>query len=246
MANGIGSVPASPLLSPSVSRPMSRQSFSILRERASSTSGSKPVFNLSDMIQDASSNSKSKTTVVLQALATLPYSPFPSNYPFTPSKGAAQTNQAAMISTGLMDLTVVFMELFYLTPRQQWVHYIETVFEQDGAEETADFLRKVCYTCMGILFGDSLTILDESTVQSDGMLRSEEDMTRETRALPFQWLNLSAIAHQVVLMDILEPIISIFENPAFIPLKISYFEATDDESKLGQSLLLENLLFIGA
>jgi hypothetical protein len=238
MANGIGSVPASPLLSPSVSRPMSRQSFSILRERASSTSGSKPVFNLSDMIQDASSNSKSKTTVVLQALATLPYSPFPSNYPFTPSKGAAQTNQAAMISTGLMDLTVVFMELFYLTPRQQWVHYIETVFEQDGAEETADFLRKVCYTCMGILFGDSLTILDESTVQSDGMLRSEEDMTRETRALPFQWLNLSAIAHQVVLMDILEPIISIFENPAFIPLKISYFEATDDESKLGQSLLL--------
>ncbi|KAI8877414.1 hypothetical protein K501DRAFT_260410 [Backusella circina FSU 941] len=236
-SNG-GNGGASPLLSPSVSRPMSRQSFSILRERTSSISGSRATFSLADMIQDAGSSSKSKTTVVLQALATLPYSPFPSSYPFTPSKGAAQTNQAAMISTGLMDLTVVLLELFYLTPRQQWVHYIETVSEQDGPEETADFLRKVCYTCMGILFGDSITFMDESTVQSDGMLRSEEDMTRETRALPFQWLNLSAIAHQVVLMDILEPIITIFENPAFVPLKISYLDVVDDEAKLGQSLLL--------
>lgn len=64
------------------------------------------------------------------------------------------SDQAAMVSTGLSDLTVVLLELFYMTPKQQCITFIKKMQVQDGAENTAAFLHKIVYNCMDILFGD--------------------------------------------------------------------------------------------
>lgn len=253
------------------SRPHSRQSFSILRERASSigANNSKNPLLSPDIIQDMQSNmlqksasignggtatapvgpniaisntnnsssNKSKFTVVLQALSTSPASPFPSTYPFQPATKTFNTttgqgltsDQAAMISTGLLDLTVVFLELFYMTPKQQWITFIKKMQAQDGIEDTAEFLRKIVYTCMGILFGDNVLTLEESSLTVDGMARCEEDESRDKRRIPKKWLNFDTIAHQIILCDILEPIKSIFELPAFIPTEKAYMSPEEDE-----------------
>ncbi|KAF1800044.1 hypothetical protein FB192DRAFT_1143520 [Mucor lusitanicus] len=252
------------------SRPHSRQSFSILRERASSIGAntSKNPLLAPDLVQEMQANlhqksasignggtatipsgphgamantnihsDKSKFTVVLQALATSPATPFPSTYPFQPAAKTSHTvggqgltsDQAAMISTGLLDLTVVILELFYMTPRQQWTTFIKKMQAQDGIEDTAEFLRKIVYTCMGILFGDNILTLEESSLTVDGMARCEEDETRGRRRIPRKWLNFDAIAHQIILCDILEPIKSIFELPAFIPTEKAYMPMEEDD-----------------
>ncbi|OAD06438.1 hypothetical protein MUCCIDRAFT_116386, partial [Mucor lusitanicus CBS 277.49] len=152
------------------------------------------------------------------ALATSPATPFPSTYPFQPAAKTSHTvggqgltsDQAAMISTGLLDLTVVILELFYMTPRQQWTTFIKKMQAQDGIEDTAEFLRKIVYTCMGIL-----------------------------RRIPRKWLNFDAIAHQIILCDILEPIKSIFELPAFIPTEKA------NVAKQRSTLLLWRIFYVG-
>ncbi|KAL7336216.1 Deoxycytidine kinase 1 [Mucor circinelloides] len=266
------------------SRPHSRQSFSILRERASSIGAntSKNPLLSPDILQEMqgnlhqksasignggtatiaasgpnsaisntnigssnnnnnSSSSKSKFTVVLQALSTSPATPFPSTYPFQPAATAKASNassgqgltsdQAAMISTGLLDLTVVILELFYMTPKQQWVTFIKKMQAQDGIEDTADFLRKIVYTCMGILFGDNILTLEESSLTVDSMARCEQDETRDKRRIPQKWLNFDTIAHQIILCNILEPIKSIFELPAFIPTEKAYMPLEEEEQE---------------
>ncbi|KAI9478709.1 MAG: hypothetical protein EXX96DRAFT_571922 [Benjaminiella poitrasii] len=268
------------------SRPHSRQSFSLLRERASSTgsnNNTKNPFMSPEILQEVqgqhrksasignggavnlsqtasigstlaagmnnvanstmmSNNSiNSKSTVVLKALATSPTTPFPSTYPFqlaTPSSTTqTSTHQsfltsdyAIMVSTGLLDLTVIVLELFYLTPRQQWVTFIKEMYERDGIEETADFLRKIIHTCMGILFGDNVLMLEDSSLNADVLTRCEEDDSRDRRKIPQNWLNLNAIAHQIVLCHILEPITTVFEQLMFIPKeKTSMFKGSPDE-----------------
>lgn len=280
------------------SRPHSRQSFSILRERASSiggasntggTTGKNPTIS-QDILQElkahhasggvstpgggagggahginttkaslptsvnghhhttmssskntnsgSNNSNKSKFTVVLQALATSPVTPFPSTYPFQPGSRSVDTSSngltndhAAMISTGLLDLTVIFLELFYLTPKQQWVNFIKKMYEQDGLGEAADFLRKVVYTCMGILFGDSIMTLEESSLSVDAMARAAEDEHHDRRKLPHNWLNLTTISHQIVMCQILEPIKAIFEIPAFTPTEKVYMAPTNAAEK---------------
>ncbi|KAK4511533.1 uncharacterized protein ATC70_012748 [Mucor velutinosus] len=262
------------------SRPHSRQSFSILRERASSIGAntSKNPLLAPDIVQEMQGNlhqksasianggvatipsgpndaitninihnssdnnsNKSKFTVVLQALSTSPATPFPSTYPFQPAiktsstsggKQGLTSDQAAMISTGLLDMTVVILELFYMTPRQQWITFIKKMQAQDGIEDTAEFLRKIVYTCMGILFGDNVLTLEESSLTVDGMSRSEEDEMRDRRRIPKKWLNFDAIAHQIILCNILEPIKSIFELPAFIPTEKAYMPMEEDDDML--------------
>lgn len=263
------------------SRPHSRQSFSILRERASSI-GANPSKNplmSPDILQEMQGNlhqksasignggiatiangpngaiantnihnssssnmdgNKSKFTVILQALSTSPATPFPSTYPFQPaaktssaSSGQGLTSdQAAMISTGLLDLTVVILELFYMTPKQQWITFIKKMQTQDGIEDTAEFLRKIVYTCMGILFGDNILTLEESSLTVDGMARCEQDETRDRRRIPRKWLNFDTIAHQIILCDILEPIQSIFELPAFIPTEKAYMPMEEEDGDM--------------
>ncbi|RCI03452.1 hypothetical protein CU098_001504, partial [Rhizopus stolonifer] len=208
-------------------------------------------------------SNQSKFTVILQALATSPTTPFPSTYPFQTSSragtaagttsnasaasspssspsiaastsslnstgGGLTSDHAAMISTGLLDLTVVLLELFYLTPKQQWATFIRKMYEQNGVEDTAEFLRKVIYTCMGILFGDNVMILEESSLTVDGMMRCEQDETREYRKLPNNWLNLSAISYQIVLCHILEPMKAVFDLPDFMPNEKAYMEDDDE------------------
>jgi hypothetical protein len=192
--------------------------------------------NSSSINASNTSNSASTFTVVLQALSTSPTTPFPSTYPFQPSTrtinvtSGLTSDYAAMISTGLLDLTVVLLELFYLTPRQQWIQFIKKMKEEDGVIETAEFLRKVVYTCMGILFGDSILTLEESSLTVDGMTKCEEDESRERRKLPSIWLNLDTISHQIVLCHILEPIKTIFEMHAFIPTERAYMSPSNNST----------------
>ncbi|KAI8980817.1 hypothetical protein BDB01DRAFT_851559 [Pilobolus umbonatus] len=226
------SMPASP------TRPLSRQSFSMLRERGNSlgSNGKNPLSNDS-IIQESSfiniasaisntNQNKSKFTVVLQALATSPATPFPSIYPYQPtprttttstSKGGLNNDHIAMITTGLLDLTVVILELFHLTPRHQWVLYMKNMYGRDGVGETSEFMCKVIHMCMGILFGYNLSTLENTTMTDNGMIHCEEDESNERRQLPKNWLNLVTIAHQIVLCNILVPMKDILELPDFIP-----------------------------
>lgn len=185
--------------------------------------------------------------VVLQALSTSPTSPFPSTYPFQPRAvtSGLTSDHAAMISTGLLDLTVVILELFYLTPKQQWINFIKKMYEQEGVEDTCDFLQKVVYTSMGILFGDNIMMLEESSLQNDCM--SMEDETKSKRKIPDHWLNLTTISHQIVLCHILEPMKSIFETPAFTPTAYMDDNTISPKAMMEQksALLLWRIYFVG-
>ncbi|KAG1146695.1 hypothetical protein G6F37_005363 [Rhizopus arrhizus] len=275
----VSSVPPTSHDAQPTSPSQTRQSLSIMRERGSSINSKNPAY---DSVQEVSSmsgastlrltnnissnamssNDKSKFTVILQALNSSPTSPFPGTYPFQPKANDLDqninTDYAAMISTGLLDLTVILLELFYLTPKQQWLNFMRKMVDRDGVEETAEFLRKMIFTCMAILFGDNIMILEETSLLTDCMTRSEEDGTRERRRLPVNWLNLNTIAHQVVLCHILEPIKDILEIPSFIPAEAAYTthnnfelaEGREDENgnfiKEQQStLLLWRIYFVG-
>lgn len=185
--------------------------------------------------------------MVLQALSTSPTSPFPSTYPFQPRAvtSGLTSDHAAMISTGLLDLTVVILELFYLTPKQQWINFIKKMYEQEGVEDTCDFLQKVVYTSMGILFGDNIMMLEESSLQNDCM--SMEDETKSKRKIPDHWLNLTTISHQIVLCHILEPMKSIFETPAFTPTAYMDDNTISPKAMMEQksALLLWRIYFVG-
>ncbi|OBZ90658.1 Dedicator of cytokinesis protein 3 [Choanephora cucurbitarum] len=247
---------------------------------SSSTLNTLSTANTAGTVKGIPESAQSKFTVTLQALSTSPCAPFPSTYPFQPSSRAvnnagtstassASPNSAndgltndhmAMISTGLLDLTVVILELFYLTPGQQWSAFIRKMYEQNGVEDTAEFLRKVVYTCMGILFGDNVMLLEESSLTVDGMMRCEQDETRGHRKIPDNWFNLNAISHQIVLCHILEPIKSTFDLPDFMPNERAYMEDDgilheEDEDENSKSrnaiaeqrstLLLWRIYFVG-
>ncbi|CDS02661.1 hypothetical protein LRAMOSA00066 [Lichtheimia ramosa] len=213
-------------------RTSSRHSLSVLRDRSSSmTLKHSPSMMSSSSGTGGSSgggvgsHTGSTTTegpggfsVVLQALATSPTTPFPSTYPFqatslknNPSV-VATGNLAAMVTTGLLDITVVLLELFHLTPQQQWVDFLCNMYENDGAEAMASFLRQVVHVCMAMLFGDSVQRLDESHAKDDS-IHHEQDEAADTRKLPDSWLNLSVIAHKIVLCDILGPAVAVFDLP---------------------------------
>ncbi|KAI8636114.1 hypothetical protein BD408DRAFT_487106 [Parasitella parasitica] len=247
-SHSISATSKSPLLSPEIVQEMhgshyQRSASFGMGGIASATTGSSGTnaSTNSNSNSNSSSNSnsrnKSKFTVVLQALSTSPGTPFPSTYPFQPTAKSSNTSsdqgltndQAAMISTGLLDLTVVFLELFCMTPKQQWVMFIKKMQVQDGIERTAEFLRKIVYTCMGILFGDNILTLEESSLTVDGMTRCEQDESRDKRRIPQTWLNFDTIAHQIILCDILEPLKAIFELPAFIPTEKAYMLQEHDE-----------------
>ncbi|KAI8364106.1 hypothetical protein BD560DRAFT_436932 [Blakeslea trispora] len=246
----------------------------------SSTTSNSSATNSINTIKGIPDANQSKFAVTLQALSTSPCTPFPSTYPFqtstrpinsintssaspTPSNSTNDgltSDHAAMISTGLLDLTVVILELFYITPDHQWSAFIRKMYEHNGVEDTAEFLRKVIYTCMGILFGDNVMLLEESSLTVDGMMRCEEDETRIHRKLPDNWFNLNAISHRIVLCHILEPIKAIFDLPDFIPNEKAYMEDDgiiheEDENQATKSrnaiaeerstLLLWRIYFVG-
>ncbi|KAI9493267.1 hypothetical protein BDB00DRAFT_824192 [Zychaea mexicana] len=205
-------------------RNSSRHSLSVLRDRSNSTSLKHSPSMVKDVMtgNTAASSGESKFAVVLQALATSPTTPFPSTYPFhaTSIKNnpaiAATGNLAAMVTTGLFDITVVILELFYLTPRQQWVDYLHHMYENEGSTHVALFLRQLVHACMAILFGDSMQKLEESNAKDDS-IHHEQDATTETRKLPDSWLNMSVTGHQIVLNHIMAPAICVFELPDFHP-----------------------------
>jgi hypothetical protein len=63
-------------------------------------------------------------------------------------------DQAAIISTNLLDLIVLSLMLFYITLKQQFIAFIKKMQVQDGVENAAAFLRKIVYDCTGLLFGN--------------------------------------------------------------------------------------------
>lgn len=207
----------------------SRHSLSVRRDRSNSISP-KHSSSTSSRELAAASDGSSKFSVVLQALATSPTTPFPSSYPFqsTSIKNnpalVAAGNVAAMVTTGLLDITVVILELFYLAPRQQWIDYLYTMYENEGTEALATFLRQVCHTCLAILFGDSMLKLDELSARDDDSMHHVQDESAITRKLPDHWLNLSLIAHQIVLCHILAPAVNVFELPEFLAATEQYDE----------------------
>ncbi|KAI9032699.1 hypothetical protein CLU79DRAFT_883250 [Phycomyces nitens] len=225
------------------SRRNSRHSLGMLRERNNSVSNKNTPGTSSDILE-----SSSKFSVVLQALATSPSVPFPSTYPFqtTPTKSttlASGSNVIAMVTTGLLDITMVLLELFYLTPQRQWIGFLQEFQAREGTAATAVFLRKVCHTCMAILFGDDLQILEESKGTVEGRERCEEDETRESRKIPSDWLNMDVIAHQIVLCNILAPAVSVLESDAFLPVTMADHGDTEVDIEEGPELILWRTMF---
>lgn len=204
-------------------RSNTRNSLSVLRDRSNSLS-----LKHSPSVTSTSSSSGggldrngggSRFSAVLQSLATSPTTPFPSTYPFQPTSIksnpalAATGNLAAMVTTGLLDITVVLLELFHLTPRQQWVSFLVQKYEKEGVDHLAAFLRQLSHACMAILFGDSMHHLDDVNPRRAHDSEEDKDDTTSTRKIPETWLNLDVIAHQIVLTNIMEPVVDILEMP---------------------------------
>ncbi|KAI7867741.1 dedicator of cytokinesis-domain-containing protein [Spinellus fusiger] len=228
---------------PVSSRRNSRHSLGMLRERNNSISA-KSVINASD-----SSEGGSKFSVVLQALSTSPSTPFPSTYPFQSSSPKAnvlapENTVVAMVTTGLLDITVVILELFYLAPARQWVAFLNDYEAKQGTEATAALLCKVCHTCMAILFGDDLQILEETKCSLEGLTRCKEDPTRSTRKVPNHWLNMDVIAHHIVLCNILAPAATLFEFKNFLPTTQLEATETEEETEQNVRLVLWRTLFV--
>ncbi|KAI8092901.1 uncharacterized protein BX664DRAFT_364690 [Halteromyces radiatus] len=222
-------------------RPNSRHSLTVLRERANSIRGGLPQVvenGPSSTFTDHQGSSAHKTTtsfpVVLQALATSPTRPFPSVFPFqanTTSDAAlmAGSDLAAMVASGLMDLTVVLLDLLHLTPAKQWMNLTYNVSSTNkaniatdtsgvsGPEGTADYLCTLCFVCMSILFGDDVHKLNESRGTLVGYDALQDDPTRERRKWPKNWLNLDVVAHKIVLLDVMTPMIALLGTETFLP-----------------------------
>ncbi|KAI9254841.1 hypothetical protein BY458DRAFT_442545 [Sporodiniella umbellata] len=216
------------------------------QSRKSSLAPKRDLAKSSHNSQHTVQNDKSRFTVVLQALNTSSNFPYPSTYPLhTKSDLDITTDCAAIISTGLLDLTVVILELFYLTSKQQWLDFIKGMTQQEGVEKTAEFLRQVVYTCMAILFGDSIASLEEIRLMTDCMTHHEDSEIRNRRKIPHNWLNLNVISHQVVICNILEPISNILELPSFVPAEEAYLQDDITNPEERSVLLLWRVFFVG-
>ncbi|ORZ19610.1 hypothetical protein BCR42DRAFT_348262 [Absidia repens] len=213
-----------------------RHSLTALRERAGSIRDLPQVPESSAGFNVAATD-QNKTTatpsfpVVLQALATSPTTPFPSIYPFQ----ANATNDAAImagsdlatvVTSGLLDLTVVLLDLFHLTPRNQWLYVLQLMAANKddtpengggGPNVTADYICTLCYVCMAILFGDDVYKLAETHGTVEGYDAFMEDPARERRKWPKNWLNLDVVAYKIILGNVLSPVADILEMDDFLP-----------------------------
>ncbi|CAO3596942.1 unnamed protein product [Absidia cylindrospora] len=213
-----------------------RHSLTALRERAGSIRDLPQVAEPSaGTNMAATEQNKTPATpsfpVVLQALATSPTAPFPSIYPFQ----ANATNNAAImagsdlatvVTSGLLDLTVVLLDLFHLTPRSQWLYVLQSMAANKddtpengggGPNMTADYICTLCYVCMAILFGDDVYKLAETHGTVEGYDAFIEDPTRERRTWPNNWLNLDVVAYKIILGNVLSPVADVLEMDTFMP-----------------------------
>lgn len=211
-------------------RPSSRHSLTVLRERANSIRGLPQVSenvassNFGDHPYGAHHKSGS-TPVVLQALATSPTTPFPSIYPFqasAPNDAAlmAGSDLTAMVTSGLMDLTVVLLDLFHLTPGNQWLSLLRTMATTTtdattGPKATAEYICTLCYVCMAILYGDDIQKLAETHGTAEGYDAFMEDANRSRRKWSENWLNLDVVAHKIILANVLTPVTALLAMDLF-------------------------------
>ncbi|KAI8336596.1 hypothetical protein BC941DRAFT_427545 [Chlamydoabsidia padenii] len=224
-------------------RPNSRHSLTVLRERANSIRGLPSVLeNMGSSGIDQYNGAQFKpvpSPVVLQALATSPTTPFPSIYPFQSSTSSdvalmAGSDLAAMVTSGLMDLTVVLLDLFHLTPGTQWIHLLRNMATSTdgtpttGPKATADYISTLCYVCMAMLYGDDIQKLAETHGTVDGYDAFMEDPTRERRKWAKDWLNLDVVAHKIILANVLTPITALLDIDLFAPSKQQQDAEGDD------------------
>lgn len=234
-----GSVVASSPPPTSGSKSNPRHSLATFRDRASSTRA------LPQVQEHAPTTDSLKTTglsgsfpMVLQALASSPTIPFPHVYPFQANLSdevaeLAGADLAALVISGLMDLTVVLLDLFHITPHSVWLtllHNMAASKDGTGPEETADFICTLCYVCTAILFGDDIQKLAEIQGTLKGYDAFLEDPTCERRKWPKEWLNLDIVAHKIILVDILAPVTELLDMDVFLPKKRQHEDYTKRET----------------
>ncbi|KAI8332559.1 hypothetical protein BC941DRAFT_516704 [Chlamydoabsidia padenii] len=222
------------------SKTNSRQSLAALRDRANSTRlvfQSQEQTGINNTIDHLRVPAVSGSfPMVLRALETSPTIPFPSSYPFqvNTSNEIADligADLAALVTSGLMDLTVVILDLFHLTPDTQWLACFKDMARNKdsatlnnnggtGPEEMGDFICTLCYVCSAMLFGDDIQKLAEIQGTIQGYNTFLDDLTSIRRKWPNDWLNLDVVAHKIILMDILAPITSLLASDMFIPKEL--------------------------
>ncbi|CAO3611450.1 unnamed protein product [Cunninghamella blakesleeana] len=163
--------------------------------------------------------------VVLQALATSPAAPFPTTYPFQTTSisamnqtlSTAGSDLVALVTSGVLDLTVILLDLFHLTSTGQWLQYLHKMVANDGIETTSDFLTNLCFVCLAILYGDDIQKLADiyGTMEVGSNDITTNDPINERRKWPSNWLNLDVVAHKIILVDILSPTTAILDLNAF-------------------------------
>ncbi|ORX57487.1 hypothetical protein DM01DRAFT_1319407 [Hesseltinella vesiculosa] len=171
-----------------------------------------------------STSDKSSTPTVVQALSTSPVTPFAATFPLQHNRASyaeaarmAGPNLSAMVTSGLLDLTVVLLDLFHLTPTRYWLSYLQSMAAKDGANATAQFLVEFAYVCGAILFGDDLQRASDVRGDPDKYMALMEEDGRGRRTWPKDWLNLDVVAHKIILLQMMLPLTSLLDMDAFAP-----------------------------
>ncbi|KAI9303949.1 hypothetical protein BJ944DRAFT_240997 [Cunninghamella echinulata] len=208
-------------------RTSSRHSLTVLRDRANSIS----IRGLPQVSENTTSDinttaSGSSVPVVLQALATSPAIPFPTTYPFQTTNALNQitstvgSDLVALVTSGVLDLTVILLDLFHLTSAGQWLQYLHKMVNNEGVSSTSDFLCNLCFVCLAILYGDDIQKLADVYGTMEGNDIAFNDPINERRKWPSNWLNLDVVAHKIILVDVLSPTTSLLDLNAFSFIKI--------------------------
>lgn len=190
-----------------------RTSVNTLRDRAPSVSSKAPSASGSNSSNSQSINNQN-------VLSKCPAIPFPTTYPFSsspmvkPNTKSSALDLTPLVSSGLLDLSIIILELFNVTPAHELKEYLINMIEEQGARRTSMIIREICRVCLAILLGEGLTNdCDDEVLQ--GLDPSVFKKIAAARCIPRNWLNLQMVAHQVVITSILVPISELIDEDYF-------------------------------
>lgn len=198
----------------------SRASVSVLRDRASSVSSKATSVNIPNSSSQQSLNTASNNQNVL---SKCPAIPFPAVYPFPSTAAAKATAKSAalditpLISSGLLDVSVIILELFNVTPAHEWKEYIIHMIDEQGVRRASMVIREVCRISLAILQGEAVGS-DQDGELLQGLHSSSFKKIAAARCIPRTWLNLNMVAHQVMIDSILIPVSELIAD-GYFPLE---------------------------
>lgn len=196
----------------------SRNSVSVLRDRASSVSSKATSVNVASLSNQHSTGSTSNNQNIL---SKCPAIPFPVLYPFSSTTTVTKPNSKSstlditpLISSGLLDVSVIILELFNVIPAHEWKEYLIRMIEDQGARRTSMMIREVCRVCLAILHGEGISS-DQEDELLQGLDSSMFKKIAAARCIPRTWLNLNMVAHQVVISSVLIPVSELIAEDYF-------------------------------